>query len=86
MAALYQYSNWVTIADLEARLVRLRLHIDEVSAKLLPDTNANGISTSNSALVQYHQNLMGELTRLESSLGAGTAAYGVVSQPVRVRN
>ena len=54
--ALYQYNNWVNLEGAE-RLARLRLHIQEVTAMLGPDTSGPDHSQSSKSLKEYAADL-----------------------------
>ena len=78
----WTYSNWITIPDLSARLVRLRLHIQEFSDALTAEIAADGKSKSTQAYQQHLELLMKEAKSLEERLpnsgGTGTSTGGRV--------
>ena len=65
----WSYADWNSQATDSARLSRLRLHIDEVSAQMGPDVGAGGKYRATSSLQQYLSTLFSERDKLELKLG-----------------
>ena len=64
----WQYSDYLTLDDPQAKIERLRLHIVEVSDRLLEYTSRSGLDgmswSRSSNLSQYLQSLKTELNQL----------------------
>ena len=75
----WTYSNWktlaeVTLAEVNAKLERLRLHMQEVSEKVQPDVSADGRSRSTGQVQAYLDSLDTHEMRLQNKatrLGGG---------------
>ena len=67
----WTYNDWASQSTPAARLTRLRLHIDEVSAQISADISASGKSRSTSTLQTYLDGLMNRMDRLEQQVGSG---------------
>lgn len=71
---MWQYADWITLDDLSQRLVRLRLHIQEVSQRVM------GTSTRNQAVTAANQGYLDRLMSEEKTLTTS------VSRPSMARN
>jgi hypothetical protein len=68
--AVWQYNDWITQSDQTTRLTRLRLHIAEVSEKLL------GFKRNNAAHFPVDQDYLKQLMAQESALSAAVEQSG----------
>lgn len=71
---MWQYADWITLDDLGQRLVRLRLHIQEVSQRVM------GTSTRSQAVTAANQGYLDRLMTEEKTLTSS------VSRPSMARN
>lgn len=75
--AVYTYSDWTTITDKAARLVRLGLHMQEVAERISAEVSGDGRSRSTSSLQQYYDGLLKAYDKLQAQVEAsGTGAVG----------
>lgn len=75
----YSYANWASQGTPAARLARLNLHIDEVSAQMGPDVASLGHSRSLGSLVQYHATLMQRQKELQMAVGGIAGGVSLTS-------
>jgi hypothetical protein len=76
--AVWSYADFESQSTDTERLTRLRLHISEVEAAIVPDMSAHGMSQSNQVLESKLTRLYNRLAQLESAVGDRTgAALGV---------
>ena len=68
---MWDYDDYITLTDQSAKLTRLRLHIQEVSARIRNSTSADGKSSDSHTLMEYLKVLKAEESSLSSSLGSG---------------
>jgi hypothetical protein len=71
--AAWAYDDWITYDDGSAKLTRLRLHVQEVSARLSQpasySTDGLSVARDSGALTAYYDRLREDLAALESSFG-----------------
>ena len=64
----WTYSDWVTLDNVgNARLARLRLHIQEVSDRITEELSSSGRSISSASLTQYLKDLKSEENQFGSN-------------------
>jgi hypothetical protein len=65
--AAWTYADWPSQSTPAARLERARLHLSEVNAAVNTlDVQGDGYGVSAASMVQYQQNLMADIARMES--------------------
>ena len=69
----WTYSDWITQSTLTTRLSRLRLHIQEVSAKIDIEIAGDGKSRASATLGRYYEKLIDQ----EAALAKRVQAQGL---------
>ena len=79
MPSSWTYANFESQATNEARLERLRLHIDEVEAAVDANTGGDGFNLDSSSLNAKLERLHARRRELESELDASGGEAGGMS-------
>ena len=80
MADTWQYADWITLDDQSARLTRLRLHIVEVSKRVI------GTATRSQSVTAANQQYLDGLRADEKTLISSVSRPSMARNKTRIRD